>query len=302
MKLSEQWLREWVDPPIDTEALVNQLTTSGLEVSAWEPVCGMLQRVVVGEVVSVAPHPNADRLRLCEVDVGEEALLPIVCGAPNVRIGMRAPTAQVGARLNDGTEIKEAQVRGTVSRGMLCSAHELGLAESAEGLLELPHDAPLGADLVTYLGLEDVSLDLDLTPNRGDCLSVAGVARELGALNREPLRAPVIGPVPATVQDTVPIVLESPADCPHYVGRIVRNIDPEASTPLWMQERLRRSGLRSISAVVDVTNYVMLELGQPMHAFDLAKLVRGINVRRARTKETLQLLDGNRVDLDEAAS
>ena len=223
----------------------------------------------------------------------------IVCGAANVAVGMKAPTALVGARLPGGMEIRRAKLRGVESFGMLCSARELGLAETSEGLLPLPGDAPVGLDVVTYLGLDDVAIEVDLTPNRSDCLCVAGVAREVGVLTRQPVQSVTVEPVAPVIPDTFPVELEAPADCPRYVGRVVRNVDPAAQTPLWLRERLRRSGLRSISPVVDVTNYVLLELGQPMHAFDLDRLSGAIRVRRARAGESLTLLDGNPLSLDE---
>nr|VFJ48687.1 MAG: phenylalanyl-tRNA synthetase beta subunit [Candidatus Kentron sp. DK] len=298
MKFSEKWLREWVDPPISTEELAAQLTGAGLEVDAMEPVAPPLEGVVVGKVLSVAPHPNADRLTVCAVDVGAESPLDVVCGAPNVREGLLAPVAPVGARLADGGKMKRSKIRGRESAGMLCSARELGLAESAEGLMELPPDAPVGAALSSYLALDDVAIEIDLTPNRGDCLSIAGIAREVGVLNRCPVSPPAIAETAAAIPDGFPVQLESPADCPRYVGRVIRNIDVRAQTPVWMRERLRRAGVRPIHPVVDVTNYVLLELGQPMHAFDLDTLADTIRVRRADQGETLLLLDGTKVTLD----
>lgn len=292
MKFSEKWLREWVDPPVDTAELVTQLTTAGLEVDTVEPVAGPLEGIVVGEVLSVEPHPDADRLRVCRVNAGDGEHLQIVCGAPNVHAGMRAPLAPLGVKLPGGIKIKKAKLRGVESTGMLCSEAELGMADSADGLMALPADAPAGADLVDYLGLDDVSIDIDLTPNRGDCLSVAGTAREVGVRNQVPVDGPAMEPVPAEVDETFEVSLEAPADCARYVGRVIRDINPDATTPLWMQERLRRSGLRPISPVVDVTNYVLLELGQPMHAFDLDKLQGRVRVRHAAEGERIMLLDG----------
>jgi phenylalanyl-tRNA synthetase beta chain len=298
MRFSENWLREWVSPPLDTEGLVARLTHAGLEVDSVSPVAPPFTGVVVGQVLAVAPHPGADRLRVCQVDVGRPETLTIVCGAPNVAVGMLAPTALVGARLPNGMAIERARLRGVESSGMLCSAKELGLAEESAGLMPLPEDAPLGAEVHDYLGLADQAIEVDLTPNRGDCLSVAGIAREVGVLARLPVTEVAGEAVAAVIADTFPVVLEAPADCPRYVGRVVRNVDPRAPTPLWMRERLRRCGLRSISAVVDVTNYVLLELGQPMHAFDLERLQGAVRVRRARKGEGLLLLDGKRVELD----
>ena len=298
MKFSEQWLREWVNPAVSTSVLAEQLTMAGLEVEAVEPVAAEFTGVAVGEVLSVEPHPDADKLRVCQVSIGGGEPLGIVCGAANVRSGLRVPTAVVGAELPGGLKIKAAKLRGVPSAGMLCSAKELGLAESSEGLLELPADAPVGEDLRKYLELDDVSIELGLTPNRGDCLSLWGVAREVGVLNRAELNVPAIEPVPGAVDDTRSVTLEAPEDCPHYVGRVIRGVDPAAATPLWMQERLRRSGLRSLGPLVDVTNYVLLELGQPMHAFDLTRLTDGIVVRHARAGEGLTLLDGQAIELE----
>ena len=299
MRFSERWLREWVSPPIDTAGLAARITAAGLEVDSVTPVGERFSGVVVGHVLEVAPHPAADRLHVCRVDTGGGEPLVIVCGAANVAVGMKAPTALVGARLPGGMEIRRAKLRGVESFGMLCSARELGLAETSEGLLPLPGDAPVGLDVVTYLGLDDVAIEVDLTPNRSDCLCVAGVAREVGVLTRQPVQSVTVEPVAPVIPDTFPVELEAPADCPRYVGRVVRNVDPAAQTPLWLRERLRRSGLRSISPVVDVTNYVLLELGQPMHAFDLDRLSGAIRVRRARAGESLTLLDGNPLSLDE---
>ena len=297
MQFSEKWLREWVDPKVSTQELVAQLTAAGLEVDSVQPVAADLQGIVVGEVLSVAPHPNADRLTVCSVDIGQASPLTVVCGARNVRESLRVPVAPLGVQLADGTAMKRVKIRGQESTGMLCSTQELGFTESAEGLMELATDAPVGTTFADYLSLNDVSIEIDLTPNRGDCLSVAGIVREVGVLNRCPVLPPAMPPVAATISDEFPVILVSPTDCPHYVGRVIRNIDPRAETPIWMQERLRRSGLRSISPMVDVTNYVMLELGQPMHAFDLDTLNSEIRVRRAKPGETLTLLDGAKITL-----
>ncbi len=297
MKFNEQWLREWVDPPVGSEELCEQLTMAGLEVEAVEPVASGFSGVVVGKVLSVAPHPQADRLQVCQVDVGEGEPLGIVCGARNVAPGMLAPVARVGARLGDDFTIKKARLRGVESQGMLCSAAELGLAEQSEGLMSLPEGARPGDDFRDFLQLDDVSIELGLTPNRSDCLGVAGIAREVGVINRSPVTEVDTAPVSATADAVFPIEVEDPRACPRYVGRVIAGVNARAQTPLWMQERLRRSGLRSISPVVDVTNYVMLELGQPMHAFDLDKLERGVRVRMAREGETIELLDGQQVTL-----
>lgn len=298
MKFSEQWLREWVDPKISTAELVSQLTMAGLEVDSVEPAAPAFQGVVIGLVTAIAPHPDADKLRVCQVDVGGETL-GIVCGAPNVREGFRAPVAKLGAVLPNDFKIKRAKLRGVESQGMLCSAAELGLAEQSAGLMELPAEAPVGEDFRAWLGLDDSCIEVDLTPNRGDCLGLAGIAREVGVLNRTLVTPPTIEPVPATIDDTLSVELLDPVGCPRYLGRIVKGVDPAAPTPLWMRERLRRSGVRSLGPLVDVTNYVMLELGQPMHAFDLVELEGGIRVRRAEKGEKLMLLDGSELELDE---
>jgi phenylalanyl-tRNA synthetase beta chain len=297
MKFSEQWLREWVNPPITTAELAEQLTMAGLEVDAIEAVAGEFDNVVVGEVLSLEKHPDADKLRVCQVNVGDPVPLQIVCGAANVCTGMKAPVALIGASLPGDLKIKKSKLRGVESFGMLCSAKELGLAESSEGLLPLATDAPVGQSIRNYLQLDDLSIELGLTPNRGDCLGVEGVAREVAVLNRLNLSGPSIEPVAPAIKDTFAVKLSAEADCPQYCGRVIRGINPAATTPLWLQERLRRSGLRSISPVVDVTNYVLLELGQPMHAFDLAKLQGGIEVRHAKPGENLLLLDGQTIEL-----
>ncbi len=297
MRFSEAWLREWVNPPLDTQALVDQLSLSGLEVDAVEPAAPAFRGVVVGHVQSVEPHPDAQKLRVCQVDVGEDSPLGIVCGAANVAAGQRVPVATVGAVLPGGFKIKRAKLRGVQSLGMVCSAAELGLAESADGIMVLPADAPVGEDLRAWMALDDACIELDLTPDRADCLSVVGVAREVGVLNRADLHEPSIEPVVAAIDDSVDVRLGAPQACPRYLCRLVRGVDPSAPTPLWMQERLRRGGVRPLGVVVDVTNYVLLELGQPMHAFDRAKLDGGIDVRLAEQGETLDLLNGDRVTL-----
>ncbi|MGB5729399.1 MAG: phenylalanine--tRNA ligase subunit beta [Thiogranum sp.] len=298
MKFSEAWLREWVNPKLDTQQLAEQLTMAGLEVDSVEPVAAGFSGVVVAEVLSVETHPDADKLRVCQVAAGEDAALQIVCGAPNVCAGMKAPLATVGGRMPDDMKIRKAKLRGIVSHGMLCSARELGLSDEHQGLMDLPADAPVGSDLRDYLGLNDVTIDVDLTPNRGDCLGMEGVAREVGALTRTDLTPPAFESVAAAIADQLPIDVQSPEACPRYLGRVIRGIDPNAQTPLWMQEKLRRGGIRSLGPVVDVTNYVLLELGQPMHAFDLKQLSGGIEVRFARAGETLTLLDERTIDLD----
>ncbi|MEZ5576711.1 MAG: phenylalanine--tRNA ligase subunit beta, partial [Candidatus Competibacteraceae bacterium] len=298
MKVSEQWLREWVDPAASGTELAAQLTMAGLEVDRIEPAAPAFDRIVVGRVMDLVPHPQADRLRVATVDVGDTEPLQIVCGAPNVAIGLCAPTALIGAVLPGGLAIKKSKLRGIESRGMLCSAKELGLAETSEGLLPLPPDSRPGQNLRELLALDDVVIEIELTPNRGDCLGMEGIAREVAVLNRcefRPLPASAVEPV---LDATFPVTLLDPADCPRYVGRVIRNVDPTAEMPLWMKERLRRAGLRSLGPLVDVTNYVMLELGQPMHAFDLNRLTGGIEVRRARPGDCLELLNGVVVELD----
>ena len=297
MKFSEAWLREWVNPPVSTEQLADQLSMAGLEVDSVEPVAGEFEGVVVGEVLSREQHPNADKLSLCAVDAGQDEPLQIICGAANVAAGMKVPVAVVGARLPGDFRIKKAKLRGVESQGMICSAAELGLAESSDGIMPLPADAVVGSVFRDFLQLDDKAIDVDLTPDRGDCLGLAGVAREVGVINRCPVTPPDVQPVPAVVEDAFPVRLEAPEGCPRYTCRIIRNIDPFAQTPLWMQERLRRGGLRSISPVVDVTNYVMLELGQPMHGFDLRQLDREIRVRMADAGEKLLMLDGSELEL-----
>ncbi|MCW8891320.1 MAG: phenylalanine--tRNA ligase subunit beta, partial [Sedimenticola sp.] len=297
MKFSEAWLREWVNPSVNTTELADQLSMAGLEVDSVEPVAGEFTGVVVGEVMTREQHPDADKLSLCTVNTGAAELLQIVCGAPNVAAGLKVPVAVIGAVLPGNFKIKRAKLRGVESQGMICSASELGLAASSDGILPLPDDAPVGTDFRDYLSLNDQSIDVDLTPDRGDCLGLAGIAREVGVINRSPVTPPVMVPVPAENQDQFPVELVASEACPRYLCRIVRNINPSAETPLWMQERLRRSDLRSISPVVDVTNYVMMELGQPMHGFDLAELEGGIRVRMAEEGEQLVLLDGQTVTL-----
>jgi phenylalanyl-tRNA synthetase beta chain len=296
MKISLQWLGEWVDTGSDVRGLAHALTMVGLEIEAVQPAAPPLANVVVGEVKSVTRHPDAEKLNVCRVWNGREEL-QIVCGAPNVRVGMKAPLALIGAKLPNGMEIKQARLRGVESSGMLCSARELGLSEDASGLFDLPAVLQAGQDLVAALGLNDTIFEVNLTPNRGDCMSVAGVAREVAALRKQSLRPPAMKPVEPQSQERFPVRLEGGAACPKFGSRVVRGIRPGAKSPFWMQERLRRSGLRPISAVVDVTNYVMLELGQPLHAYDLNRLHGSIVVRNARAGETLKMLDGRVVEL-----
>ena len=296
MIISEQWLREWVSPPLSTEELAHQITMAGLEVDAIEPVAGSFEGVVVAEILSAEPHPDADKLQVCRVDSGEGEV-QVVCGAPNARAGLKAPLAKVGARLPGDFAIKQAKLRGIESTGMLCAEQELGLSDANAGLMELAADAPVGTDLRDYLGLDDRVIEIGLTPNRADCLGVAGIAREVGLLNSLPVQGPQYDAVGSTIDDTFPVAVPAAAHCPRYVGRVIRDVDVARPSPLWLQEKLRRCGVRSIDAVVDVTNYVMLELGQPMHAFDLDRLRGGIVVRTAEQGESLELLDGQTVEL-----
>lgn len=305
MQFNVEWLKKWVAVDLDAAELAARLTASGLEVESVKPVAADFSGVVVAQIEDCQPHPNADKLVLCTVNDGsfrDESAerLQIVCGAPNARAGIRVPLARVGAGIGPDFKIKQAKLRGVESFGMLCSAKELGLSEDHSGLMELPQDAPIGTDLREYLSLEDTTIEVDLTPNRADCLSIRGLARDVSASCGADYTGLDVKAVPAVSNDALPIRLESPQDCPRYAGRIIRGIDPRAPTPLWMVETLRRCGLRSISPVVDVTNYVLLELGQPMHAFDLEKLTDEIIVRRGREGEKLVLLDESEVDLDES--
>ncbi|WP_338487506.1 phenylalanine--tRNA ligase subunit beta [Pseudomonas trivialis] len=296
MKFSEQWLRGWVSPQVDRDELVARLSMAGLEVDSVTPAAGVFSGVVVGEVLSTEQHPDADKLRVCQVSNGAETF-QVVCGAPNVRPGLKIPFAMIGAELPGDFKIKKAKLRGVESNGMLCSQAELQIGEGNDGLMELPADAPVGQDVRVYLELEDASIEVDLTPNRGDCLSLAGLAREVGALYNAPVTRPVVTAVPAVHDEVRPVEVLAPNACPRYLGRVIRNVDLARPTPLWMVERLRRADVRSIDAAVDITNYVMLELGQPLHAFDLAEINGGIRVRMAEEGEKLVLLDGQEVSL-----
>lgn len=299
MKVSEQWLREWVSPQLSTQGLADQITMAGLEVDAVEPVAASFSDVVVAQVTDKVQHPDADKLNVCQVDDGSGEPVQVVCGAPNVAVGQRIPFARVGAVLPGDFKIKKAKLRGVESRGMICSASELGLEEgTSEGILVLPEDAPVGTALREYLALDDHTIEVDLTPNRGDCLSVQGLAREVGVLNRLGLTEPTIDPVAARHDETFPVRVEDAQRCPRYIGRLIKGVDISRPTPMWMIERLRRSGVRAIDPAVDVTNYVMLELGQPLHAFDRANLEGAVVVRLARQGEELVLLDGQTVSLD----
>lgn len=295
MKIVESWLREWVDPDLDSKALEHRLTMLGLEVDGVDVEGSGLDGVVVAEVVAVKQHPDADRLSVCKVNAGGDAMIDVVCGAPNVRAGMKSPLAVPGVTLPNGIKLRKSKIRGVVSNGMLCSAVELGLGEESDGILALAEDAPVGAPLADYLGLPDTVFDLDLTPNRGDCFSVLGVARDIAALTGSPLKAPEFAPVAATIDDILPVEIPLPEGCPSFAGRLIRNVDRTAKSPPWLLERLRRAGLRGISPVVDITNYVMLELGQPLHAYDAAKVRGAIRPRLARQGEKLTLLDEKEV-------
>ncbi len=296
MKFSEAWLREYVNPELTTRQLVDQLTMAGLEVDGFEPVASKFSKVVVGEILNVESHPDADKLVVCRVSSGAEEH-QVVCGAPNARAGIKIPFALIGAKLED-FKIKKAKLRGVESFGMLCSERELGLSDRHEGLMELPNDAPVGDDIREYLKLDDAIIDLDLTPNRSDCLGMVGLGRETGLINALDVQMPDIGTVAASINDQFPVELNAGEACPRFAGRVIKGIRLDAETPLWMKEKLRRSEVRSIDPVVDVTNYVMLELGQPMHAYDLGKLSGKIAVRQSEKGEKVTLLDESEVDLD----
>ncbi|MDR0807436.1 MAG: phenylalanine--tRNA ligase subunit beta [Enterobacteriaceae bacterium] len=297
MKFSESWLREWVNPAISRDELSEQITMAGLEVDGVEPVAGEFTGVVIGRVMECAQHPNADKLRVTKVDVGADKLLDIVCGAPNCRKGLTVACATIGAVLPGDFKIKAAKLRGEPSEGMLCSFSELGISDDHSGIIELPEDAPIGQDVRAYLKLNDAAIEISVTPNRADCLGMIGIARDVAVINKLPLVQPDSAVVAATIQDVISVQVDAPDACPRYLGRVVKGINVKAATPLWMKEKLRRSGIRSIDPVVDITNYVLLELGHPMHAFDLDRIDTGIIVRMAKDNEELVLLDGNKVKL-----
>lgn len=297
MKFSEAWLREWVNPEIDTDTLSEQLSMAGLEVDGIEPVAGDFSGVVVGEVVECGPHPDADKLQVTKVNIGSDELLDIVCGAKNCRLGLKVAVATVGAVLPGDFVIKKAKLRGQPSHGMLCSFSELGINDDFDGIIELPHEAPLGQDIRDHLQLNDKTIEVDLTPNRADCLGIRGLAREVSVLNNIAVTEPNWPTITATIPDTKAVQLTAAEACPRYLGRVVRNVDVTVASPLWLVEKLRRCGIRSIDAVVDITNYVLLELGQPMHAFDLDHIAGDINVRMAKENEKLVLLDESEVEL-----
>lgn len=298
MKISENWLRTWVNPAIDSETLSDQLTMLGLEVDELAPVAKPFTGVVVGEVLTVEQHPDADRLRVTTVNIGSGEPLQIVCGAPNVRAGMKAPVATIGAVLPGDFKIKKGKLRGVESQGMLCGASEIDLEDKIDGLLELPADAPVGVNIREYLKLDDNVIDISITPNRGDCFSIRGIAREIAVINQLQTNEPEIKSVDATITDEKKVVISTDG-APRYLGRVVKNVNVKAATPEWMEQALARSGIRTHSILVDVTNYVLMELGQPMHAFDLAKIEGTVQVRQAKPQEKLQLLNDQEVELQE---
>ncbi|MFQ1008667.1 phenylalanine--tRNA ligase subunit beta [Gilliamella apicola] len=299
MKFSESWLREWINPEISSEMLADQLTMAGLEVDNVEKVAGDFTGVVIGKVVECKQHPNADKLRVTKVDIGKDELLDIVCGAPNCRQGLMVACATVGAVLPGDFKIKSAKLRGEPSEGMLCSYSELGITDDHNGIIELPDNAPLGKDIREYLNLNDVMIDISVTPNRADCFGIVGIARDISAVNNIPMKEIKIANVPTTISDTLSIQIDAPKAAPRYLGRVIKNININAMIPLWMKEKLRRGGIRSVDAVVDITNYVLLELGHPMHAFDLNQIEKGIIVRYAHQDEEMTLLNGNEVKLND---
>ena len=304
MQFPESWLREFCNPPLTTQQLADTLTMAGLEVEELKPVAPPFTKIVVGEIKSASRHPNADKLQVCEVDVGQGALLSIVCGAPNARVGIKVPCAMVGAELppaEDGKPflIKVGQLRGVESQGMLCSARELKLSEDHGGLLELSADAPLGKDIRDYLNLDDTLFTLKLTPNLAHCLSVYGVAREVAALTGAPLKAQSFPIVAVTDTTRLPVKISAPDLCGRFSGRVIKNVNTQAKTPQWMVDRLARCGQRSVTALVDISNYVMFELGRPSHIFDLDKINGGLDVRWGREGESLKLLNGSTVTVDE---
>ncbi|MDH2604752.1 phenylalanine--tRNA ligase subunit beta [Acinetobacter baumannii] len=298
MKISENWLRTWVNPAIDSDTLSDQLTMLGLEVDELAPVAKPFTGVVVGEVLTVEQHPDADRLRVTTVNIGSGEPLQIVCGAPNVRAGMKAPVATIGAVLPGDFKIKKGKLRGVESQGMLCGASEIDLEDKIDGLLELPDDAPVGVNIREYLKLDDNVIDISITPNRGDCFSIRGIAREVAVINQLQMNEPEIKSVDATITDEKKVVINTDG-APRYLGRVIKNVNVKAATPEWMEQALARSGIRTHSILVDVTNYVLMELGQPMHAFDLAKIEGTVHVRQALPQEKLQLLNDQEVELQE---
>lgn len=296
MKISESWLREWVNPAVDSDALAHQLTMAGLEVDDNSLVAKPFTGVVVGEVLTVVQHPDADRLRVTTVNIGQGEPLQIVCGASNVAVGLKVPVATIGAVLPGDFKIKKGKLRGVESHGMLCGASEIDVVDSVDGLLVLPEDAPIGVDIREYLKLDDRVIELGITPNRGDCFSIRGIAREVGVINNLPVNAVVAEAVPASIDAKKSIQLLADG-CPRYAGRVIKGVNPKAATPAWMVEKLSRSGIRVHSVLVDITNYVLLEQGQPLHAFDLAKISGDIQVRWARPQEKIKLLNEQEIEL-----
>ena len=298
MKISENWLRTWVNPAIDSDTLSDQLTMLGLEVDELVPAAKPFTGVVIGEVLTVVQHPDADRLRVTTVNIGSGEPLQIVCGAPNVRAGMKVPVATIGAVLPGDFKIKKGKLRGVESQGMLCGASEIDLEDKIDGLLELPADAPVGTNIREYLNLDDHVIDISITPNRGDCFSIRGVAREIGVINQLPVTAPKIQEVAATIADQKQVVVTTDG-CPRYLGRVIKNVNTKAPTPAWMEQALARSGIRQHSILVDITNYVLMELGQPLHAFDGGQVQGSVHVRQASTNEKLVLLNEQEIELTE---
>ncbi|UTP72200.1 phenylalanine--tRNA ligase subunit beta [Alteromonas sp. LMIT006] len=298
MKFSEKWLREWVNPALNTEELCEQISMAGLEVDGVEPAAADFSGVLIGEVVECGQHPDADKLRVTKINVGADELLDIVCGAPNCRLGLKVAVACVGAVLPGDFKIKKAKLRGQPSHGMLCSFSELGISDDHDGIIELPVDAPIGKDIREYLQLDDNIIEIDLTPNRADCLGIRGVAREVGVLNQLSVSEPTVPEIIASTDIQKPVHLDAPEACPKYLSRVISGVDLSKASPLWLQEKLRRSGIRSIDPVVDVTNYVLIELGHPMHAFDASSIQGDIHVRFAKENESLVLLDESEVKVN----
>lgn len=298
MKISENWLRTWVNPAIDSDTLSDQLTMLGLEVDELVPAAKPFTGVVIGEVLTVVQHPDADRLRVTTVNIGSGEPLQIVCGAPNVRAAMKMPVATIGAVLPGDFKIKKGKLRGVESQGMLCGASEIDLEDKIDGLLELPADAPVGTNIREYLNLDDHVIDISITPNRGDCFSIRGVAREIGVINQLPVTAPEIQEVVTTIADQKQVVVTTDG-CPRYLGRVIKNVNTKAATPAWMEQALARSGIRQHSILVDITNYVLMELGQPLHAFDGGQVQGSVHVRQASANEKLVLLNEQEIELTE---
>ncbi|MCF0253587.1 MAG: phenylalanine--tRNA ligase subunit beta, partial [Duodenibacillus sp.] len=297
MLFSEEWLRSVINPDLDTAGLVDALTMEGLEVEEAVPVAPAFSGVVVAQILECADHENSDHLHVCKVDVGRGEPLQIVCGAPNARAGLKTACAMIGAVLPGDFKIKKAKMRGVASFGMLCSTRELGVNDEHDGIWELPGDAPVGMDVREYARLDDMRIEVKLTPNRGDALSVVGVARDLRAVTGAAIKLPDMSPVAPTCDCVKPVHIENPELCGRFAGRVIRGLNPAAKTPRWMKDRLERSGQRSISALVDISNYVMLEVGRPSHFFDLDKVKGDIRVRWARQGETCELLNGQTVEL-----